>query len=471
MESNILLFCLFALAVTLVIYALPKRFRLWGLLLANCTFYLMCSWKMSVVLLAVILLTYKGSLWIASSEGKQRRRALALTIVPSLLLLFLTKYIGLIDEFARSLLNMIGVGEVSSNGIKAVSILGLSYYVFKATSYAIDVYHRKYEADSNFVNVFVYISFFAHILCGPISRYDVYKENLHEIGYRETSAVAGIRKIILGIFMKAVIADRLSLYVSNIYADYSSAPGLALWMAAIFYAIQLYCDFAGYSYVAIGFTDMLGLRCEVNFNRPYYSRTIKEFWSRWHITLSAWLRDYVYISLGGNRCSRLRYFMNVMLTFLVSGIWHGAGMTFIVWGLLHGLFVYLSPKALSKTNNKLLVCGSVLVTFLISVFLWIFFRSESVHDASIFIWRMFTDVHFDISSLQMSILPFDNRNTCIAKFMVILGFILLLGLKEWNDVFGKMKGRAWMRSAWYIFMMFSILLFGKFGAGFIYGNF
>ena len=216
---------------------------------------------------------------------------------------------------------------------------------------------------------------------------------------------------------------------------------------------------------------MLGLRCEVNFNRPYYSRTIKEFWSRWHITLSAWLRDYVYISLGGNRCSRLRYFMNVMLTFLVSGIWHGAGMTFIVWGLLHGLFVYLSPKALSKTNNKLLVCGSVLVTFLISVFLWIFFRSESVHDASIFIWRMFTDVHFDISSLQMSILPFDNRNTCIAKFMVILGFILLLGLKEWNDVFGKMKGRAWMRSAWYIFMMFSILLFGKFGAGFIYGNF
>lgn len=426
---------------------------------------------MSVVLLAVILLTYTGTRMIDSSEGKKRGRALALTIVPSLLLLFLAKYVGLIDEFIVSLLHLVGAGNVSGNGIKAVSILGLSYYVFRATSYAIDVYRGKYKADTSFVNVFVYISFFAHIICGPISRYDVYKENLHDIGYHENPAVAGIRKIILGIFMKAVIADRLSLYVSNIYADYHSMPGLALWMAAFFYAIQLYCDFAGYSYVAIGFTDMLGIRCEVNFNKPYYSRTIKEFWSRWHISLSSWLRDYVYISLGGNRCSKVRYFFNVMLTFLVSGMWHGAGMTFIVWGLLHGLFVYLSPKTLSKTNNKVLVCGSVLVTFCISMMLWIFFRSESVYDAGMFIRRMFTDIHFDMTSIQLSVLPFDNRNTCIAKLMVIVGFILVLGLKEWNDVFGKMKGKAWMRSVWYIFMICSILLFGKFGSGFIYGNF
>ena len=465
------MFCVFALVITLIIYALPKKFRLWGLLLANCLFYLLCSWQMFSVLFAVILLTYKGTQILASSKGKKRKRALALTIAPSLLLLFLTKYIGLIDEFVVSLLNLVGVGHVSENGIKAVSILGLSYYVFRATSYAIDVYRRKYEADTNFVNVFVYISFFAHIICGPISRYDVYKENLQDIGYHEKSSVAGIRKIILGIFMKAVIADRLSLYVSNIYADYLSVPGLALWMAAFFYAVQLYCDFAGYSYVAIGFTDMLGIRCEVNFNKPYYSRTIKEFWNRWHISLSSWLRDYVYFSLGGNRCSKVRYFFNVIMTFFVSGLWHGAGMTFIVWGLLHGLFVYLSPKALSKTNNKVLVCGSVLVTFFVSVLLWIFFRSESVHDAWVFIWRMFADVHFDLNSIQLSVLPFDNRNTCISKFMVILGFIFVLGLKEWNDVFGKIKPRAWMRSAWYIFMISSILLFGKFGSGFIYGNF
>ena len=471
MESNILLFCLFALASTLIIYALPKRLRLWGLFLANCIFYLLCSWKMFFVLLAVILLTYVGTRRIGLSKGKKRKWALVWTIVPSLLLLFLTKYLGLIDEFFASLLNLIGAGNVSANGIKVVSILGLSYYVFRATSYAIDVYRKKYEADSSFVNVFVYISFFAHILCGPISRYNVYKENLHDIGYHEESAVAGIRKIILGIFMKAVIADRLSLYVSTIYADYVSAPGLALWMAAFFFTIQLYCDFAGYSYVAIGFTDMLGLRCEANFNKPYYSRTIKEFWSRWHISLSTWLRDYVYISLGGNRCSKARYFLNVMITFLVSGIWHGAGLTFIVWGLLHGLFVYLSPKSLSKTSNKMLICGSVLVTFFLNILLWIFFRSESVRDAAKFIWRMFTDVRLDLQSIQLSILPFDNRNTCIAKLMVVLGFILVLGLKEWNDVFGKMKPKAWMRSVWYIFLISSILLFGKFGSGFIYGNF
>lgn len=470
MESNILLFCVFALAVALIIYFIPQKFRLWGLLIANCAFYLLCSWQMSLILLSVILLTYVGTRWIASSEGR-KKIALALTIVPSLLLLFLAKYIGLISEFVISLMNLIGVKNVSENGIEALSILGLSYYVFKATSYAIDVYRGKYEAETSFVKVFVYISFFAHIICGPISRYDVYRENLQDIGYHEESVVAGIRKIILGIFMKAVIADRLSLYVSNIYADYHSAPGLALWMAAIFYAIQLYCDFAGYSYVAIGFTNMLGIKCEVNFNKPYYSRTIKEFWNRWHISLSSWLRDYVYFTLGGNRCSKVRHFLNVMLTFLVSGIWHGAGLTFITWGLLHGLFVYLSPRALSKAGNKVLVFGSVLVTFFISVLLWIFFRSESVHDACMFIWRMFTDIHFDMMSIQLSVLPFDNSNTCVAKLMVVLGFILTLGLKEWNDVFGVIRPKAWMRSTWYIFMISSIFLFGKFGAGFIYGNF
>ena len=445
--------------------------RLWGLCLANCVFYLLCSWQMCFVLFAVILLTYKGTRWIDSSEGKKRKRALTLTIIPLLLFLFLTKYLGLIDEFIASFLTLIGVENVSRNGIGVISILGLSYYVFRATSYAIDVYRRKYEADRSFLNVFVYVSFFAHILCGPISRYDVYKENIHSIGYHEATAVTGIRKIIFGIFLKAVIADRLSLYVSNVYADYSAVPGLALWMAAFFYAIQLYCDFAGYSYVAIGFTDMIGLRCEVNFKKPYYSRTIKEFWSRWHISLSSWLRDYVYISLGGNRCSKPRYFLNMMITFFVSGMWHGAGMTFIVWGLLHGLFVFLSPRALSKTNNKMLVFGSVLLTFFISMLLWIFFRSESVLDAVMFIRRMFTDVCLDMSSLQLSVLPFDNRNTCVAKFMVIFGFILVLALKEWNDVFGNMKPRAWMRSAWYIFIISSIILFGKFGSGFIYGNF
>lgn len=354
-----------------------------------------------------------------------------------------------------------------------MSIIGLSYYVFRAVSYSIDTYNRIISSynHKNFVEVFVYISFFAHIISGPISRYNVYTENISSIGYHENMAVQGIRKIVLGIFMKSVIADRLVVYVNNIYNGYDSMPSLALWMAAIFYSIQLYCDFAGYSYVAIGFTDMLGIRCNMNFNKPYFSKSIKEFWNRWHISLSSWLRDYVYFPLGGSRCSKCRKFFNVMVTFFVSGMWHGAGLTFIVWGLLHGLFVYISPKRLPKPTSKWITSSATIMTFFIVVFLWIFFRADNMTVALTFIGRMFADFHLDMTVLQQSLLPFDDSNTCVTKFLVVSGFIFILGLKEWNDVYNKIKPRVWMSSVWLIFMVCSIFLFGKFGVGFIYGNF
>lgn len=473
MESNILLFCLFGISVALLSYILPRQWRLGYLMVVNAAFYLLCSWEMFGVMLGVILITYFGSKEIEKSEGRRKRWMLAITIIPSLLLLFLTKYLGILSEFFITMLSVIGVRDPSVNVVEAITILGLSYYVFKAVSCAIDVYYKRMTTiwGGYFLELSTYISFFSQIICGPISRFNTFKEGLDDIGYHEKNAVQGIKKIVLGIFMKAVIADRLSIYVTNIYDNYESAPGLALWMAAIFYAIQLYCDFAGYSYVAIGLTDMLGLKCEMNFNKPYFSRSIKEFWNRWHISLSTWLRDYVYFPLGGSRCSKTRKFINIMLTFLVSGIWHGAGLTFIVWGLLHGLFVHLSPKSINKAASCRVKLITTLLTFFIATFLWIFFRAGNMTIALTFIGRMFTDMQLNFTAIQQSILPFDNHNTCVSKFLVVSGFIFILGFKEWNDVYKKINTKAWMSDVWFIFMICSIFLFGKFGVGFIYGNF
>lgn len=474
MESNILLFCLFGIGVALLTYILPRQWRLGFLLVVNVVFYLLCSWQMFIVLLGVIMITFFGGKEIEKSDGRKKRLMLVITIIPSLLLLFLTKYFGILSDFFITILSLIGVQAPSANVVQAVSILGLSYYVFRAVSYAIDLYYKRLTIErgkGHFIELSTYISFFAHIICGPISRFNTFKEGLDDIGYHEKTAVQGIRKIVLGIFMKAVIADRLSVYVTNIYDHYESVPGLALWMAAIFYAIQLYCDFAGYSYVAIGLTNMLGLKCEMNFNKPYFSRSIKEFWNRWHISLSSWLRDYVYFPLGGSRCSKIRKFINIMVTFLVSGMWHGAGLTFIIWGLLHGLFVHLSPKSINKYASYRVKVITTLITFLIATFLWIFFRSDNLTIALTFMGRMFTDLQLNLTSIQQSILPFDNHNTCVAKFLVVSGFIFILGFKEWNDVYKKIRVRTWMSDAWFIFMICSIFLFGKFGVGFIYGNF
>lgn len=209
----------------------------------------------------------------------------------------------------------------------------------------------------------------------------------------------------------------------------------------------------------------------MNFNKPYFSKSIKEFWNRWHISLSTWLRDYVYFPLGGSKCSKTRKFFNVMATFLVSGMWHGAGITFVIWGLLHGLFVYLSPKSINQHAGFIKNVTTTIATFLVATFLWIFFRSDNLTVASTFISRMFVDWQIDVNTIQLSILPFDGHNTCITKFLVVFVFIFLLAFKEWNDVYKAIRVRTWMSSAWFVFMICSIFLFGKFGGGFIYGNF
>ncbi len=226
--------------------------------------------------------------------------------------------------------------------------LGLSFYSFKIISYLIDNYKHKISFKQNFINYFIYVTYFPEIISGPISRGKTIIEQLdNTFTFKKDKWLKGIQLIIAGLFLKFVIANRTAVYVNTVFQNYTSYTGLALFIAAILYSIQIYSDFSGYSNMSIGISNLLGIEVERNFNRPYFSKSIKEFWGRWHISLSSWLKDYIYIPLGGNRKGKFRKWLNSIITFLVSGFWHGNGSGYIFWGLYHGILNNLTPPPIT----------------------------------------------------------------------------------------------------------------------------
>ena len=352
-----------------------------------------------------------------------------------------------------------------------VAPLGISFFTFQALSYLFDVYRGKYPAERNLANYALYVAFFPSVIAGPINRYDALKPQFLHLARPDYQAMAkGLKMILWGMFLKTVIADRLLLYVNPVLDNYQQHSGSELLTASVLYSIQLYTDFAGYSLLAIGSAAMLGIRLQQNFYNPYFATCITDFWHRWHISLSQWLRDYIYIPLGGSRCSKGRTYLNILITFLVSGIWHGANWTFLVWGALHGAF-QAAEKALGiakKTSpsqvrwkRRSIRLIQILITFgLINLF-WIFFRMPSISDALAVIQRIFTeqDMHFWV----------------FEKFIVI--FIAMAFIKDLIDEIRPELNpfhhpKAWVRWASYLIVATSICLFGVFDAGqFIYAGF
>ena len=357
--------------------------------------------------------------------------------------------------------------------------LGISFFTFQALSYLFDVSRGKYEAERDFSNYMLYVSFFPSIMAGPINRYDALKPQIERMtrpDYRLMSD--GMKMLVWGMFLKTVIADRLLLYVNPIFDEYQAHSGSELLSASVLYSIQLYTDFAGYSLLAIGSAALLGIRLQQNFHNPYFATSITDFWHRWHISLSGWLRDYIYIPLGGSRCSKPRIYLNILITFLVSGIWHGANWTFILWGVLHGVFQVIEKSNLSEERRvkseefkctpfrekarRYLVKGMrILLTFVLINFLWIIFRMQSIGDAISVISKIFTsqDFHFWV----------------FEKFILL--FILMAFVKDLIDEVRPACNpfhhrKAWVRWATYLIVTTSICLFGVFDAGqFIYAGF
>ena len=344
--------------------------------------------------------------------------------------------------------------------------LGISYYTFKIISYLADIYLQKRAPETSFIHYAIYVSFFPQIICGPIARSLEITDTLKkDLIFNKSLVHSGSLLILSGLFKKLVIADRLNIYVNSIFSSPAAYPSLALWMAAFFYTVQLYCDFAGYSEIAIGICNLFGFTSRSNFNLPYFSYNIKDFWKRWHISLSSWLQDYIYIPLGGNRKGVLRQKFNVLITFLVSGLWHGNGLNFIAWGLYHGILnLFPSKKPVSKWGQFF----QTLITFLCVMFGWILFKASSIQNAAAFFLQMFSSWQFDMNSIIASIMPFTGDYSCLAHLLTVALFLLILLIYEWKEYLHPDRKYP---SKYFIYAV-SVLFFGMIGQNsFLYANF
>ncbi|QIY92254.1 MBOAT family O-acyltransferase [Chryseobacterium gallinarum] len=404
MLFNSLNFAIFFPIVFILYWFLNKNLKLQNILLAIASFYFYAcwDWRFLFLLMFSIALDFFSGIRIENSKTK-RAATIWLTISIAINLGFLGffKYYNFfIDNFAE-LLKGLGF-TVNMWTLKVILPVGISFYTFHGLSYVIDVYKKRIKAERNFIDYSLFVSFFPLLVAGPIERAThLLPQIKKERQFSYENAVSGLRQILWGLLKKIVIADQCAIYVNEIFALHYGLNGSTLLVGAILFSFQIYGDFSGYSDIALGTARMMGFDLLKNFNYPYFSRDIAEFWRRWHISLSSWFRDYLYIPLGGSKGGLWMKIRNTFIIFLVSGLWHGANWTFIVWGGLNALFIM--PSIIFKTNrNNLDIAGEnsllpnlneffkILITFGLTTFAWIFFRSDSVIDALKFIRRMFS---------------------------------------------------------------------------------
>jgi len=372
-------------------------------------------------------------IWKAKDQkGKKKLYLLLVSILVNIGFLGFFKYYNFFVENFISAFSFFGY-EIGSSTLNIILPVGISFYTFQTMSYTIDVYKGKMEPTKDFIGFAAFVSFFPQLVAGPIERAsNLLPQILSKRSFSFGKATEGIRLFIWGLFKKVVIADALAPSVDLIFSDYTAYPSQILIMGAVFFAFQIYCDFSGYSDIARGLAKLLGLELMVNFNFPYFSRSIAEFWRKWHISLSTWFRDYLYIPLGGSRVGFYKSLRNIFIIFLVSGFWHGANWTFIAWGGIHALLFV--PSFISKKNRKHL--GDIepsqyylpkirdimyiLYTFIIVTIAWVFFRANSIEDAIDYLYHIF---QFDFKAFTF-LNPYDNQ-ILFKEYFYLIGLIVL----------------------------------------------
>lgn len=389
MNFNSIEYAVFLPMVFLIYWILPGKFRWMVLLISSYYFYMSWNAKYVFLILFSTIISYACALLIEyTNKTSLKRAALLLAITSSLGILYVFKYF----DFSMSLIGkIIPIRPVS---LKLLLPVGISFYTFQTLSYVIDVYHGKVKPEKNIGIYATFVAFFPQLVAGPIER----TENLlpqikNARGFDYNNAAYGVRLILWGLYKKMVVADNLAIWVDTVYSDLELFKGFSLLIAAFFFSLQIYCDFSGYSDIARGSAKLLNIDLMENFKSPYFSSSIREFWQRWHISLSTWFRDYVYIPLGGNRCSKAKNIFNTMITFLASGLWHGANLTFLAWGGVHGIG-QVCEKELEKKNSDRKQNGfhwiiRVICVFCFVTFAQIFFRADTVWDALYIFKNMF----------------------------------------------------------------------------------
>lgn len=483
MLFNSFSFLIFFPIVTYLYFILPHRFR-WGMLLAaSCIFYMWFIPKYIIILAITIVIDYAAGILIENSSGKERKNWLVISIISTCLVLFLFKYFNFFNENFSRIAHALNLHYP----IEALSIIlpvGLSFHTFQSLSYVIEVYRGNQKAERHFGIYSLYVMFYPQLVAGPIERPQNLLHQFYEKHEFEVERVTdGLKLMAWGMFKKVVIADRLALFVNQVYDTHSAYNGVAYVIATIFFAFQIYCDFSGYSDMAIGAARVMGFKLMKNFNRPYLSKSISEFWKRWHISLSTWFKDYLYISLGGNRCSAIRWQFNLFFTFLVSGFWHGANWTYIIWGGLNGFYLVFSLwtqkarkriiKSLNLNSNQIaLKIIQVTITFSLVCFSWIFFRSRSTSIAFEIINNLHTGWKELFSNLitnglfALSNMNFLGTNavsvdilTFYFNWLLILFLIFIHLLQERFDL-GKLikKQKLYVRWIVYFVLVYGIIL-------------
>ena len=504
MLFNSLQFLLFFIVVTLTYFGLKWRGRWILLLVASCYFYMVLKPEYILILFLTIVIDYVAGIWIAKTTGPARRWLLILSLISNLGILAFFKYLGFFTENVSWLFSQLHMPEVANqvfslgnrlfvkilhvfgeSGVssfkdnKSILPVGLSFHTFQAMSYTIEVYRGNQKAERHFGIYALYVMFYPQLVAGPIERPQNVLYQFHKtFPYDAENVKAGLMQMAFGLFKKLVIADRLALLVDYAYADPGQHNGLTLLAATFFYTIQIYCDFSGYSDIAIGAARVMGFSLMENFRTPYIAQSVSEFWRRWHISLSTWFRDYLYIPLGGNRKGEVRQYANMMVVFLASGLWHGPNWTYVIWGGLNGFYQILavlrdklltrlglaSSRSVSSqtgTTSPLRVVGNVLFTFVLIMLTWVFFRARTVDDAFLILGRIAT-----LSPLERIDSPLNTVEMAFSVFLI--GFLLV---KEYFYL-SIPTGNTARFAVLFVLITFVTYLFGVFSSNqFIYFQF
>ena len=463
-------FLLFFPIVCAVYYALRNnKWRVPFLLAASYLFYM--NWKPAYALLILTstIITYSCGLLLERNHCQRRRKGLLATgIVLNLAILFFFKYFNFLSESVFWLLDCAGL-RFEVPRMDVLLPVGISFYTFQALGYIIDVYRSTIKAERNFVNYALFVSFFPQLVAGPIERAaNLLPQFREEHRFDRAQVVEGLRMMLWGYFMKVCVADVAAEYVDEVYGNIALYNGTTLIIATLLFAIQIYCDFGGYSLIARGAARVMGFRLMENFRRPYLAASFKEFWKRWHISLSTWFMDYLYIPLGGNRTSLPRHLFNLMVTFLVSGLWHGADWSFMLWGAWHGVFIILDTLLrraglIGKNTNGISKAASTVAVFAIVALGWIFFRASDIGVAMTVFGKIITD--------------HGTPWLGVAKLPLLAAAIAVLAAKDLADEYltnrryGMHSKRWWVRYACYYLLLFWTLTLLSGRQAFIYFQF
>lgn len=496
MLFNSLDFLIFFPIVVLLYYAIPHKFRYLWLLAASYYFYMCWNPKYIVLLMISTVITYGAGLLIARAQKKhsdengnpdkagmvQSKIWVAFSMISNLSILIFYKYFEFLINSIFPVIEALSPQQVelARPGFDILLPVGISFYTFQALGYTIDVYRGDVKAERNLFRYAVFISFFPQLVAGPIERsanlLHQFEEKHH---FQFEQARDGLLMMLWGFFQKLVVADRVAILVNEVFDHYKQYDGVQIMVAMVFFAVQIYCDFAGYTNIAIGAAQVMGFRLMKNFDCPYFGHTVADFWRRWHISLTTWFTDYLYIPLGGSRQGKKKRYRNIMIVFLTSGLWHGASWHYVVWGGMNGLYQIIGYELRPMKewfirnfrikeevfSHKLL---QVFITFVMVDIAWVFFRAETTIDAFLLLGRVVTQFHpASFFNGALYTLHLSSQEFHIALLAIFILFLVdLAHFKGMRLRESLAKQGIWFRYLVYIAAIFTVLIFGEYGPGF-----